>query len=161
MKHVARATSAAPTYFEPAIVQIGELQKTLVDGGVFINSPTMSAYASARKLFLEEDDFLVLSLGTGELIRPINYSEAKDWGKAGWLLPLLNCIFDGVADAADYQMKALLGKGYHRLQTTLTTASDDMDNVTNGNIENLKVEARTLIRTHRVELQDICQLLES
>jgi len=161
MKHAARATTAAPTYFEPALVPIGGATKALVDGGVFINSPAVSAYAEAKKIFSDEDDFFVLSLGTGELIRPISFSEAKDWGKAGWLVPLLSCMFDGVSDAANYQMKMFVGERYIRLQTDLSIASDDMDNVTNGNIENLKAEAKKLIRTHKSEIDTICNLLKS
>ncbi len=161
MKHAARATSAAPTYFEPALVPIGGATKTLVDGGVFINSPAVSAYAEAKKIFSDENEFLVLSLGTGELIRPISFSEAKDWGKAGWLVPLLSCMFDGVSDAANYQMKMFVGEKYIRLQTDLSIASDDMDNATSGNIENLKAEAKKLIRTHKSEIETICNHLKS
>lgn len=159
MKHAARATSAAPTYFEPALIPIGGATKALVDGGVFINSPAVSAYVEARKVFPDESDFLVVSLGTGELIRPIGYAEAKNWGKAGWLAPLLSCMFDGVADAADYQMKMLLADRYFRFQTNLSTASDDMDNATDGNIENLKSEARKLLHTHKVGIDAVCKLL--
>ena len=158
MKEVARATSAAPTYFEPALVNIGATKRALVDGGIFINSPSVSAYAEAKKIFPEEELF-VLSIGTGELIRKIKYSEAKDWGKAEWIVPLINCIFDGVADASDYQMKMFLGDKYIRLQVRLDIASDDLDDATRGNIENLKTEAKNLIQTHRAEIDAVCQLL--
>ncbi len=161
MRHAARATSAAPTYFEPALVPIGSATKALIDGGVFINSPVVSAFVEAKRIFPEDDEkeFFVLALGTGELIRPISYDEAKDWGRAAWLLPLLSCMFDGVSDAADYQMRLLLDDKYIRLQTSLSVASDDMDDATAGNIENLKREARTLIRTHESEIDAICRLL--
>ena len=43
----ARATSAAPTYFEPAALEWAE-GRTLIDGGVFMNSPSVSAYAEER-----------------------------------------------------------------------------------------------------------------
>jgi uncharacterized protein len=160
MKHAARATSAAPTYFEPALVPVGGATRALIDGGVFINSPSVSAYAEAKKIFPEESDFFVLSLGTGELIRPIAFAEAKDWGKAGWLAPLLSCMFDGAADAANYQMKMFLGNQYVRMQTSLSVASDDLDNATNGNVENLKAEAKTLIQTHKAEMETVCGVLQ-
>jgi hypothetical protein len=159
MKHAARATSAAPTYFEPAQVPIGGEIKALVDGGVFINSPCVSAYAEGLKVFPDETDIFVLSLGTGELVRRIDYQEAKGWGKAGWLLPLLSCMFDGVSDAADYQMKQLLGERYIRLQTKLWMASDDMDNATEGNISNLKMESESLIRSQQARIDTICRFL--
>ena len=138
----------------------GGATKALIDGGIFINSPSVSAYAEARKIFPDETEFFLLSLGTGELIRPIAYNEARDWGKVGWLAPLLSCMFDGVADAADYQMKMFLGNRYIRLQTNLAVASDDMDNTTNGNIENLKVEAKKLLKTHKGEIETVCGWLQ-
>lgn len=161
MKHAARATSAAPTYFEPALLTINGQQKALVDGGIFINSPAVSAYAEAKKIFPDEKEFFVLSLGTGELIRKIPFSEAKDWGKAEWLVPLLNCMFDGVSDATNYQMEMFLGNGYIRLQTDLSDASDDMDNTTYENIQHLKAEAKKLISTRAIQIDQICQLLNS
>ncbi len=159
LKHVARATSAAPTYFEPTQIEVAGSLKTLVDGGVFINSPSVSAYAEAKRIFPDETEFLLVSLGTGELIRPITFDEAKDWGKAGWVLPLLSCMFDGVADAANYQMQMILGDHYYRLQTELSIASDDMDNATKGNIENLKAEAKKLIKANKATLETIYQAL--
>ena len=159
MSQVGRATSAAPTYFEPALVTVGGAVKALVDGGVFMNCPVVSAYAEARRLFPKENQIMVVSIGTGELVRPISYGEAKDWGRLGWALPLLSCMFDGVADAADYQMRTLLGGNYIRLQTDLSIASDDLDNVTKGNIQNLVQEAKKLIRTHKQEIDNLVQIL--
>ena len=141
----ARATSAAPTYFEPAMLEWAEEQRTLVDGGVFMNSPSVSAYAEAQKLFPGEP-IAMLSLGTGELTRPIPYEEARTWGSALWVMSLLDCMFDGVSKAADHQMRLFLGELYLRLQTPLHYASDDMDDASKGNIRNLKQTARELIK---------------
>lgn len=141
----ARATSAAPTYFEPANLHWAEQSRTLIDGGVFINSPAVSAYAEARKLFPDEP-IAMLSLGTGELTRPIPYAEARTWGSALWVMSLLDCMFDGASKAADHQMRLFLGDEYLRLQTQLHYASDDMDDASRGNIRNLKQTARELIK---------------
>lgn len=159
MRHVARATSAAPTYFEPALIPVSGGTRALIDGGVFVNNPAVSAYAEYRRIFPKEKRFFVVSIGTGELVRPIAYSEAKDWGKAGWLLPLLSCMFDGASDATNYQMKHILGDSFVRLQTSLSIASDDMDDATNGNVENLKLEAKKLIRIHKKDIENICEVL--
>ena len=139
-----RATSAAPTYFEPVNLQWAEQSRTLIDGGVFINSPAVSAYAEARKLFPDEP-IAMLSLGTGELTRPIPYDEARTWGSALWVMSLLDCMFDGASKAADHQMRLFLGDDYLRLQTQLHYASDDMDDASRGNIRNLKQTATELI----------------
>ena len=147
----ARATSAAPTYFEPANLQWAEKSRTLIDGGVYMNSPAVSAYAEARKLFPNQP-IAMLSLGTGELTRPIPYEEARTWGSALWVMSVLDCMFDGAAKAADHQMRLFLGEDYQRLQATLTYASDDMDDASKGNIRNLKQTAREMISKNQDEL---------
>ena len=60
----ARATSAAPTYFEPANLQWAQESRTLIDGGVYMNSPAVSAYAEARKTVSKRTDCHAL-LGYG------------------------------------------------------------------------------------------------
>ena len=153
----ARATSAAPTYFEPANLHWADESRTLIDGGVYMNSPAVSAYAEARKLFPNEP-IAMLSLGTGELTRPIPYEEARTWGSALWVMSLLDCMFDGVSKAADHQMRLFLGEHYLRLQTSLNYASDDMDDASRGNIRNLKQTARELIKREEGALYHFMRL---
>jgi hypothetical protein len=156
-RDAARATSAAPTYFEPALIDVQGNQRALIDGGVFVNSPVVSAYAEALKLYPNEP-LMVVSLGTGELVRPIPYENAKDWGQAGWVMPLLDCMFDGATKAANHQMRMFLGDRYIRLQVTLDEANDDMDDASETNIENLKRIADRLIRENEATLSRILSL---
>ncbi len=151
-RDAARATSAAPTYFEPKPLDTGDVASVLIDGGIFMNSPSVSAYAEARKLF-PQDPIAVLSLGTGELTRPIPYDEARTWGSALWVMSLLDCMFDGVSKAADHQMQLFLSERYQRLQTSLERASDDMDDASEENIRNLKRTARELINANEAVLE--------
>jgi predicted acylesterase/phospholipase RssA len=159
MRDAARATSAAPTYFEPAQFQVAGQKLALIDGGVFVNNPAMSAYSEARRIFLEETAFLIVSLGTGQLTRPIPFEEAKDWGKVQWALPILNVVFDGVCDAVDYQLRQILGEHFFRFQTTLDTANDDMDDASPANLAALKCEACRILETQGAEIDQVCQLL--
>jgi hypothetical protein len=126
----------------------------LIDGGVFINSPSVSAYAEARKLF-PDDEIAMLSIGTGELTRAIPYEAAKTWGSALWVMSLLDCMLDGAAKAADHQMQLFLGERYLRLQTPLHYASDDMDDASQGNIRNLRQTAEELIQREKTALSEI------
>ena len=69
MTSAARATSAAPTYFEPRPLEPfpGESRPhALVDGGVFANNPALSAYAEALDLWGDDVEVHVVSIGTGE-----------------------------------------------------------------------------------------------
>jgi patatin-like phospholipase/acyl hydrolase len=139
---VARATSAAPTYFEP--LELGE--RALVDGGVFAVNPAMSAFAEVLKE-VDAREVVLLSLGTGQHTRKRSFDEIKDWGVAKWARPILEVVFDGVSDAVDYQLDHVLGsERYWRLQTELTLASDDLDDASEDNLARLRGHAEDLIR---------------
>ena len=168
LRDVARATSAAPTYFEPAPVRslAGDVSY-LIDGGVYANNPGMCALASARHLYPRADGYFVVSLGTGELEKPIPYAQAKDWGDAGWLRSVLSVIFDGVSDTVDYQLaQELPGDGsYVRLQIGLgpvpgaDAPSDDMDEVSKDNVAKLQARAELLVRRQAETLARVVERL--
>ena len=66
------------------------------------------------------DEVLVVSLGTGSKTDPIRSSEARGWGRLEWAQPILDVVFDGVADTVDFQAQQLLPDGsYHRFQIEL------------------------------------------
>ncbi|HJQ28790.1 MAG TPA: patatin-like phospholipase family protein [Rubrobacter sp.] len=166
MREVARATSAAPTYFEPLQLEVGpEGELAFIDGGVHSNNPAMCAYVEALKIHPEERDFLVVSLGTGELTRNMPYEEVKGWGLALWAQPILNVVFDGVADTVDYQLKELLSteegeaRRYYRFQTVLDIGKDDMDDASRTNIAALKTKAREIIAENDAALTSLCAKL--
>lgn len=165
MREVARATSAAPTYFEPLQLVVGqEGKRAFVDGGIYANNPAMCAYVEARKIYPEEDDFLVVSLGTGELTRSLPYEEVKGWGLALWAQPILSVVFDGVADTVDYQLREILpsdgdARRYYRFQTVLDIGKDDMDDASRTNIAALKVKARDIISKNDAALKTLCAQL--
>jgi patatin-like phospholipase/acyl hydrolase len=156
----ARATAAAPTYFEPMELTVDGEAQALIDGGIFMNSPAVSAYAEALKRF-PGDSLSVLSLGTGELTRPIHFEDARHWGKVGWVRPLIDCMFDGIAEAADYQMRLLLGARYQRLQLSLQRPSDDLDDASADNLSLLMDSADQLIETHASLLQQWAKKLRA
>jgi uncharacterized protein len=166
MREVARATSAAPTYFEPLPLTWGPHgERAFIDGGVHSNNPAMCAYVEARKTHPEENDFLVLSLGTGEPTREMPYEEVKDWGLALWAQPILNVVFDGVADTVDYQLRELLSteegdaRRYYRFQTVLAIGKDDMDDASATNIQALKTKAQEIIDENDATLKALCSQL--
>lgn len=159
MRHAARATSAAPTFFEPALLHVGGQRRALIDGGMCIPNPAVAAYAEAKRLFGSETSLLVVSIGVGASTRPIPYDEAKSWGLLQWALPVIGLVYDGMAAAADYEMKQLLGNKHYRFQIPLHLASDDIDNATNGNLRALEQQAIELIENQRTEIEDVCALL--
>jgi len=150
MWQVARATSAAPTYFEPCKIEVNNADGvdyySLIDGGVYANNPAMCAYAEAKVLF-GSDNILMVSLGTGELTRSIQYDNAKGWGLAMWAKPVLDIMFDGESSTVDYQVRQLLtNKNYYRIQASLAQlGKDDLDDASEGNLHELKLLGQSLI----------------
>jgi uncharacterized protein len=148
LSQVARATSAAPTYFEP--FQLGG--EALVDGGVFATNPAMCAVAEVMR-FQPTADLLLLSLGTGQRTHKRSFDEIKNWGLVEWAKPILDVVFDGVSDAVDYQLQHVLDEGhYWRLQVELTQASDEMDNANVENLADLRAQAEQLIADRSADI---------
>ena len=168
MRDVARATSAAPTYFEPVQVKstnptsTNELY-TLIDGGVYANNPAACALVEARATFPNAENFLVVSLGTGNMTRSIPFQEARRWGVAGWVRPLLDVVFDGVSSTVDYQLRQLFSgapeDSYYRFQPTLTSRHAGMDNADPENVSALKAIADDLVASEKPAIDRLCQAL--
>lgn len=162
MRDVARATSAAPTYFSPHRIEATPSPDhfSLVDGGVFANNPGMCAYVDALTEIGTSPDVVMVSLGTGSLTRPLHYEAIKDWGELHWVQPVINVMMDGVSNATDYHLEQILGKAnYYRLQTTLDMAMDEMDDASDENIRNLELQAEDLVVKAADTLSSICDRL--
>lgn len=169
MRVAARATSAAPTYFEPALVPWPGERDVLVDGGVFANNPAMCAYAEAwqtlGKTGRSAEDLLLVSLGTGLYAKPYRYEEARGWGVAGWARPVLDVIFDGVADTVDYQLRQLLPARedgtprYHRFQADLDAGLSEMDDTSPEHLEGLRRAAEGILKRQAAEVEALAKLL--
>ena len=148
---VARATSAAPTYFEP----VAAGPRSLVDGGVFAANPAMCGLAEVLREVAPKD-VVLLSLGTGQRTKEREFDEIKDWGLAKWARPILDVVFDGASDTVDFQVGHVLGpERYWRLQTELTLVTDDLDDASERNLARLRGHAEDLIRDQSAELDAV------
>ncbi len=162
---VARATSAAPTFFPPLHLKTDREDRALVDGGVFVNNPAMAAYAEARNLYPVATDFLIVSVGTGDRNDNITYYQAKGWGLLGWAKQIVPVMMDSVADAVDYELNAVFGASaatrHFRLQSSLSIASNEMDDTSRENLEDLKTEAAKVLHEQSHQMGVLCELLRS
>jgi patatin-like phospholipase/acyl hydrolase len=166
MKKVARATSAAPTYFEPLKLEANTPDEyyPLVDGGVHSNNPAMCAFAEAKAAFKDADDFLLVSIGTGQMTRPILYDKAKDWGLVGWVRPLIEVMFDGMINTVDYELQQFLPdrngvKRYYRLQARLDEKTSEIDDTDHLTVRALKLLAEGVIQDNDKDLTALCSQL--
>jgi hypothetical protein len=105
---------------------------------------------------------LVVSLGTGAHTRPLRFEDARGWGQLEWARPLVDVVFDGVAQTVDFELGQLLGpERYVRLQTRLTEASDDLDDAGDRNLEALRREGARLVEDRADDLERVARLLTS
>jgi patatin-like phospholipase/acyl hydrolase len=174
VRDVARATSAAPTYFESAkIDSLTGVGYPLIDGGVFANNPTMGAYSESREVFTRpnEDknvtakDMVILSLGTGTNEAHYQHSNVKDWGLAEWASPMLSIMMSGASESVDYQLEAIFDaierpQQYVRINPELTVNVDgSMDNATDKNMEALRNLGQKTAENQVNKLEKIVDLL--
>jgi len=178
VRDVARATSAAPTYFPPAGIQSTEgADYSLLDGGVFANNPALCAYSEAlkldfRTLFPDCDkaqprgarDMLIISLGTGSVKKRYRIEDFRQAGEIKWLEPIIDILMSGNSETVDYELKSIystLGApdnaDYYRLEPQLVRAVSDMDCATPENIENLKSDGLAFAENNRALLREIAQ----
>jgi hypothetical protein len=55
-------------------------------------------------------DYLLVSLGTGSLMRTLPIPLTKYWGAPRWAKPLLDIVFDGMSETVDYQVRQLMSQ---------------------------------------------------
>ena len=166
IRDVGRAAAAAPTFFPASRVRAGDGRAwTLVDGGVYANNPAMVGIVEAMAAY-EADDVLTLSLGTGDLTRPLPYRRIRGWGLVQWARPLIDVVFDGASKTTDFQAQQLSRstgevERHTRFQVELTTGNDDLDDVSPANLAALLDLAETLLTDRREELEQLAASLVS
>ncbi|WP_417737025.1 patatin-like phospholipase family protein [Rosistilla oblonga] len=169
VRDVCRATSAAPTFFEPAYIEsIAEIGFPLVDGGVFANNPALCAIAEAMNRFHRKiKDIHVLSLGTGSFTQSYDHILANDWGTGQWILPLIDILMSSAAETADFQVRQLFesverSENYLRIDTSFNAdnrlhPSCDLDDAREENLQLLKKFGRELADENEEDLERFLQ----
>ncbi|HET6225894.1 MAG TPA: patatin-like phospholipase family protein [Bacteroidia bacterium] len=166
---VARGTSAAPTYFEPAgVTSLTGIMYPVVDGGVFASNPALCAYAEARQKFKSKNsermDMFMLSIGTGSKKESYAYNKTKGWGKMGWVKPVLDIMLSGASETVDFQMKHIFdaincGDNYYRINPDIGKASIEMDDASPENLKALKEAGTATAEKYNAELEEIAAFL--
>lgn len=178
-----RATTAAPTYFEPA--ETFSVPKpdspnpdarrrerfVLVDGGIYANNPSMVGFMQAFASAPPDADIVVVSIGTGTSKQPYPLKQIQGWGQIGWInpyqnVPILSASMDGQASAAVDMMTVALGGRHFRFDAPLKSPGRDdgpneaYDDASPANIEALEHFSRRLIRNNHSQLEQVVALLK-
>ena len=164
----ARATSAAPMFFKPQIVKDGDRDRMLVDGGLYVNNPSVLGYLLGGQAATRQRRSLVLvSLGTGTRppkapLPPAERAQMRDASAAA--RTLLEAIATGSGRLV-HDLLARLADGerfrYWRLQTTVGSCSFTMDDSSPENVACLYQCARELVSEADEELLAIVHALAS
>jgi patatin-like phospholipase/acyl hydrolase len=163
MRDLARATSAAPTFFDPARIdklhKTGEVQ-SLMDGGIFASNPAMMALMHTMRLGWDQENVHVLSLGTGNEARPYFYHEVTQWNSFNWVspsrgVPIVSMLMQSQTKIADEYLNLALNKDltdisakrYLRIDGHLLKGlgSDALDDTSASNLRELENFAGLLL----------------
>ncbi|ACD89666.1 Patatin [Chlorobium limicola DSM 245] len=108
----ALASSAAPTYFDEAIVDNAISVESYLDGGIWANNPVLPAIAEAvRHLKIPLNRIDVLSVGT--MGNETDFTEALGKGKAGWAPTSADLFFSAQEHAAAELADSFLSPARH------------------------------------------------
>lgn len=141
VKDMLLSTTAAPSYFEPHQITLGESKFTLVDGGITENNPSPRAYALAKQLFGSGENMTLLSLGTGVVNYAIHGN--MNWGEAQWAPWMLPAFFGGQDSTASTLVEDLLPNSSFTIQLTLGEGHDSLDDASPTNLAYLENIAKT------------------
>ena len=157
MWQAARATTAVPSHFEPLRLLASSSpfshsrEVALVDGSLFASNPAMCALAEAHALFPDEDDFLVISLGCGEVPRVSSPPKRRR---------ILDFSLTAQSDCVDYQMRTFLSEErYIRIQTDLVPGLDRIDDASEQNLLFMERTTRGTIERYDDVLDHVVGLL--
>ncbi|MCJ2113768.1 patatin-like phospholipase family protein [Methylobacterium sp. E-025] len=163
MRDLARATSAAPTFFDPARIdklhKRGEIQ-SLMDGGIFASNPSMVALMHTMRLGWDQETVHILSLGTGNEARPYFYHEVTQWNSFNWVspsrgVPIVSMLMQSQSKVADEYLNLVMNKEltdiskkrYLRIDGHLLRGlgSDALDDTSPANLKELESFAGLLL----------------
>lgn len=120
---VSLATSAAPSYFEPYQLNWLGVDRVLIDGGVYINNPSMAAVAEVLRYKYDNpnikiEDIELLSLGTGIYSEKIKEDSAS-WGLIKWAKNITRVMMQSTSKSVEYECEQMPFHKYLRLQFTI------------------------------------------
>ncbi len=129
-REAARASAAAPMYFPPAEFFDSRTKKVLklIDGGLIANNPSLLAYAEARKLYPDADEFRILSLSTGS---PGFHLDDRDIGGGikSWASPVIKIYTEAGLENVDIIAGSIRDLSYTRVWEPVLEKKIKLDSI--------------------------------
>jgi patatin-like phospholipase/acyl hydrolase len=163
MKDVCRATSAAPTYLPPYKMNYMNVDRLLIDGGVYINNPAMAAISDAlrhryNEVEIKLEDIQVMSIGSGMYSEKVGAGQNK-FGIVMWGPVISTVMIQASAKLVEYECEQLPLDKFLRLQFIIDEEDRaDMADSRPETIRYIMNEVNSQILNKR--LDDIIQFFE-
>jgi len=154
------ASSAAPTYFTPTIINNEEY----IDGGVYAPDPSRVVMDYIKDVMdIGPDNSYLLSLGTGSKL--VGYENVTKWWKYEWITPLVQLMMSADTTSTDKEMKSLFKhypSSYTRINEPLNKSyNKDMADASKENTNLLKAHAVATILRNKKKLDEVADILKS
>lgn len=142
---ICRATSAAPTYLPAYSFTYKGQTLTGIDGGVYVNNPTMAAfseisrfgdsdfYKSVHGSEISLSDVYVLSLGTGSYFGSITEVDSVEWGQLQWVTHISDIMMKGVSQCVDFEANEMVSDGQY-LRLNIDIKEEKYSDMTDASI---------------------------
>jgi hypothetical protein len=107
---------------------------------------------------------IIVSVGTGTVLKPYHFKDFENAGKIKWISPLIDILLSSNAETVDYNLQKMfetLGprnrQNYHRLMPSLKNASSEMDDTSKKNIYELIQAGLAFVEQNQDELNTIAK----
>jgi hypothetical protein len=111
-------------------------------------------------------DMIIVSIGTGTVLKPYFFDDFKNAGKLKWIGPLIDILLSANVETVHYQIQKIyqtLGsqnsKNYHRIMPDLQKAAPEMDDTSQKNVSNLIQAGLSYVNQNQEELNEIVKKL--
>lgn len=138
LRDVLRATTAAPTYFDPKEMSIinedMEKKMTLYDSGIVVNNPALVAHIFATRNIdnISKNNIFELCLGTGFCKVP----EPTNNGVWGWINSIIGYVFAGFNENEMAQLALCINKdNLMFVNVELEANYDQLDNASDHSLQ--------------------------
>ncbi len=164
MIDVLKATSAAPTYFAAHEMTFDLQKHWFLDGGIFVNNPSMYAYSHAYSQYGNSVDYLLTSFGTGE-VPPVQVDESKSYdGLLYWATNFPSVSMGLTANNTEMELKNFFccdgpQQNFFNLQPKIQRGDFTLSGYSKEHITRLLAAAETCIEDHHDEINLLCKKL--
>ncbi len=151
MAHIAKSTSAAPTYFKP----VSQDEFLMLDGGIWASNPILVAVIEALTCFdIKPEQVRVLSLGCVEKRYRIGWMQRKLGGQFFWAKRIIDGCINLQSQSAVGQAGLLLGRDrILRIDSPPLAKTIDLDDWSRAHKELPEIAVR-LAKKHGQEIKD-------